>query len=278
MPIVPVAAQGRPSRLVATLARVVTMGALIAVPAPRVGVAQAPVASPSAFTPHTIDTGLTGGYQVVIADLNRDARPDVIALASGLKELRWYENPSWTKHVLVTGLNRPINAAAHDLDGDGVPEIALAHEFSAVYATGLGVVSILTHQGDPTQPWSIKEIDRLPTSHRVRFADVEGNGKKVLVNFPLIGSQALAPAYRDRVPLVMYRPGNWAREVITDADEGVVIDEILAALLESQNVQCPVDRWNGPISSAGSCRPRLGNSRAHPASGLIEIRRKRAGD
>jgi hypothetical protein len=174
------------------------------------------------FTAHTIATGLSGGYQVVVADLNRDAKPDIIAVASGLKELRWYENPGWERHVLVTGINQPINAAAHDVDGDGIPEIALAHGFSNVYARSPGVVSILTHKGDPTGPWSIKEIDQLPTSHRLRFADIDGAGKPVLVNFPLIGSQAVAPDYRDHVPLVIYRPGEWKRELITDAEEGVV--------------------------------------------------------
>src|SRR5262245_27046468 len=57
------------------------------------------------FTTHTIDTGLTDGYQVVVQDLNRDGKPDIIALASGLTELRWYQNPGWEKHVLVTGIN-----------------------------------------------------------------------------------------------------------------------------------------------------------------------------
>lgn len=174
------------------------------------------------LTAHTVDTGLSGGYQVVAADLNRDGKPDLIGLASGLKELRWYENPGWQRHVLVTGINQPINAAAHDVDGDGVPEIALAHGFSNVYAKSTGIVSVLTHQGNPTEPWSIKEIDRLPTSHRLRFADITGTGRKVLVNFPLIGAQAVAPDYRDRVPLVMYRPGEWKRELISDAEEGVV--------------------------------------------------------
>jgi hypothetical protein len=178
--------------------------------------------SDAGFTAHTIDIGLSGGYQVVVADLNRDGRPDIIALASGLKELRWYENPGWEKHVLVTGINQPINAAAWDVDGDGIPEVALAHEFSNTYARSLGIVSILTHDGDPRGPWSIKEIDRVPTSHRLRFADIEGTGKKVLVNFPLTGSQAIAPDYRDHVSLLMYRPGEWTREVITGAEEGVV--------------------------------------------------------
>ena len=68
----------------------------------------------------------------------------------------------------------------------------------------------------------MKEIDRLPTSHRLRFVDIDGSGKKVLVNFPLIGPHAVAPDYRDKVALVMYRPPQWTREVITDAEQGIV--------------------------------------------------------
>ena len=68
----------------------------------------------------------------------------------------------------------------------------------------------------------MKEIDRVPTSHRVRFMDVEGTGRKWLVNCPLIGSRAVAPEYRDRVTIYAYRPGTWAREVIDDHEEGVV--------------------------------------------------------
>jgi hypothetical protein len=176
----------------------------------------------SGFTAHEIDSGLLGGYQVVVADLNRDGKPDIITVATGLRELRWYENPSWKKHVLVTGINQPINVAAADIDADGIPEIALAHEFSNVYTKSLGIVSILTHQDDPGGLWSIKEMDRVPTSHRLRFADIEGTGRKVLINFPLIGAKAIAPEYRDHVSLVMYRPGSWKREVITDLEEGVV--------------------------------------------------------
>ncbi len=178
-------------------------------------------AAPAHFTEHLIDTGLSGGYQVVIADLNHDGKPDIIALASGLHELRWYENPGWQKHVIVSGIDQPINAAAWDVDGDGFPEIALAYGFSTVYANSVGNVAILTHNADPTAEWSAREIDRLPTSHRLRFADIDGTGKKVLVNFPLIGAHAVAPDYSDHTPLVMYRPGAWKREAIAD-DSGVV--------------------------------------------------------
>jgi hypothetical protein len=174
------------------------------------------------FIAHTIAAGLSEGYQVVVSDLTRDGKPDIIALDSGIHELRWYENRGWKQHVLIAGIDAPINASAYDVDGDGIPEIALAHGFATEYASSPGTVSILTHGGDPTAPWSAREIDRLPTSHRLRFVDINGTGKKVLVNVPLIGSHATAPEYRDHVPLVMYRPGEWERELIDDDEEGVV--------------------------------------------------------
>jgi hypothetical protein len=123
---------------------------------------------------------------------------------------------------MVSGIDSPINAAAYDVDGDGIPEIALAYGFDTEYSRSAGIVSILSHQADPRAPWLAKEIDRLPTSHRLRFADIDGSGRKVLVNFPLIGARGNAPLYRDHVPLVMYRSDDWKRELITDAEEGVV--------------------------------------------------------
>lgn len=176
----------------------------------------------SSFREHTIATNLTGGYQVVVADINHDGRPDLIALASGLNELAWFENPGWQKHVLIGNISRPINCAAWDIDGDGIPEIALAHEFSNDPARSVGIVSLLKHKGDPSQPWEMTEIDRLPTSHRLRFVDVEGNGRRVLVNGPLAGAGTKPPDYKGTVPLVFYRPGSWRREVISEELQGVL--------------------------------------------------------
>src|ERR1019366_8095929 len=73
-------------------------------------------APPARFAEHTIATGLTGGYQVVAADLNHDGRPDVIALASGLPELVWYENPTWERHVIAGKQAGMINSAVVGAD------------------------------------------------------------------------------------------------------------------------------------------------------------------
>lgn len=179
-------------------------------------------ASPTRFAEHTIGSDLRGGYQVVVADINHDGKPDLIALASGMGELIWFENPGWQRRALVGNISRAINCAAWDIDGDGIPEIALAHEFANDPARSAGVVSLLKHKGDPAQPWEMTEIDRLSTSHRLRWMDIDGNGKKVLLNAPLAGATVKPPDYKGAVPLVFYRPGSWKREVISEELEGVL--------------------------------------------------------
>jgi hypothetical protein len=173
------------------------------------------------FTEHTLSSDLKGGYQVVVADLNHDGKPDIIALASGMTELIWFENPTWERHVIATNLSHMINLAAWDTDGDGIPEIVLASEFANEASRSIGIVSVLRHNGDPRQPWTVREIDRITTAHRLRWADIAGDGKKVLVNAPLTGPKAAAPDYRDHAPLVFYRSGEWKRETIDSTNEGV---------------------------------------------------------
>jgi hypothetical protein len=176
---------------------------------------------PAEFAEHQIAADLKGGYQVVIADLNKDGKPDIIALASGMKDLVWYENPTWQKHVLAEGFSHMINLAAFDTDGDGIPEIVIAHEFANQAKNSIGILSVLTHGADVTEPWKVTEIDRIPTSHRLRWADIYGNGKKALIVAPLTGLKAEAPEYRGKTPLVLYKPGQWMRETIPSENEGV---------------------------------------------------------
>ena len=174
------------------------------------------------FSPHVIASDLNDGYQVVAADLNGDGKPDLIALGEQMTELVWYENPSWQRHVIVSGVHHTINCATLDLDGDNIPEIALASGFTMNPKTSVGSVVLLHHDGDPRRPWRIaREIDKLPTSHRLRWADMFGDGHRVLINAPLAGMGAIGPEYGAHVPVVFYRPGEWKRTLISDANEGV---------------------------------------------------------
>ncbi len=175
---------------------------------------------PPHFVEHTIATDLKGGYQVVVSDLNRDGKPDLIALASGLTELVWFENPGWQRHVIAGNLSGMINLAV--LEAGSRPTIVLAAGFSNEAKNSLGTVSVLVPSGDVSLPWKVREIDRLPTSHRLRLADLDGSGSRVVINAPLTAADASGPDYRGRTPLVYYRPGEWKRVMIGDENEGVM--------------------------------------------------------
>ena len=174
------------------------------------------------FSAREIGNGLRGGYQVIVTDLNKDGKPDIIALASGMPELVWYQNPSWERHVLAEGMAGMINVSAYDIDGDGIPELALGQGFTTNAKTSTGIVSILTHGSDVTAPWTVKEIDRIPTSHRLRWIDADGSGKKWLVDAPLIGPESVAPDYTSPVSIAFYRPPDFKRETLTDTFTGLI--------------------------------------------------------
>ena len=66
-----------------------------------------------------------------------------------MKELVWFENPTWQRHVLAEGLNHMINLAVFDVDGSGIPVIVIASEFANEAKSSVGIVSVLTHGPDP---------------------------------------------------------------------------------------------------------------------------------
>jgi hypothetical protein len=169
-----------------------------------------------------VSNSLKMGYQLVVADLNRDGRPDLIAVDERGTELAWFENPTWERHVIIKDVPRTINLDAFDYDGCGVPEIAMGHNFETTPEKSIGNVLILKSGPDPKQLWTAREIDRIPTVHRLRWIDLAGNGKKVLLVAPMIGNKATPPNYADNVPVYLYRPGEWKRELLTNAPRGIL--------------------------------------------------------
>jgi hypothetical protein len=176
------------------------------------------------FIAHDIAAGLRFGYQVHIADLNRDGRPDVIGLGAQMNELVWFENPTWEQHVLAADVTQMISLDTADIDGDGIPEIALAYRFTTIPARSPGQIAILTHNGDPTEPWTLRDIDAVPTTHRIRWADVDGSGDPVLVVAPIVNQDAENQTDLEQLPtpLFYFRPGEWQRELVSDANRGTV--------------------------------------------------------
>src|SRR5262245_6382623 len=137
---------------------------------------------PLRFRPHRIDA-FPGGYQVSVADMNADGLPDVIALAERPSALAWYEAPSWKKHPIdLPEAKQLIDVAPQEIDGDGRMDLALATDFE-LRNSATGLVHWLS-RGKEGERWTLHRIDAEPTSHRIRWADVDGDGKRELVDIP----------------------------------------------------------------------------------------------
>ena len=67
------------------------------------------------FATHVIESKMPGGYSVIVVDVNKDGKPDVIGMTSRLTELAWYENPTWERHVMVKDMKGLVNMAAADI-------------------------------------------------------------------------------------------------------------------------------------------------------------------
>lgn len=182
----------------------------------------APAAGPVKFEAHDIDPKLPGAYAVNTADFNNDGKIDVIANSLGARELAWYENPTWERHVIVSDTMQIVNQAPADINGDGIPELAFQSSFAMQAAKSEGLNWIARSAG-PGQPWKVEKFDAFPTSHHVVWADLDGDGKKELINAPLIGPGSLAPTYdQDKAPVFWYDQGGWKRHTITDSIPGII--------------------------------------------------------
>jgi hypothetical protein len=141
--------------------------------------------TPFAFQRHEIDA-FPSGYQVAVADVNRDGRPDMIALSTNADRIDWYENPTWKRRP-VARTAKNIDLAACNVNGDGQLELAIATGFYFDDASRGGEILLLQQPADPQQLWTPRRIAVDPVVHRLRWGDVDGSGRKLLIHAPLFG-------------------------------------------------------------------------------------------
>lgn len=175
-----------PRRIVACVA-VVCLDVFLAVGAGSTGSA-APPPEPR-FRAEEIDAAVEIGYGLAIADVDGDGRPDI--LLADKTTIQWYENPTWRRHVIATGLTPQDNVciAAHDIDGDGRCEVAVGAGWNPGETTDdtkSGAVFYLVAPENRRGPWEPVRLHHEPTVHRMHWV-LAPDGAWDLVVKPLHG-------------------------------------------------------------------------------------------
>ncbi|HJZ57917.1 MAG TPA: VCBS repeat-containing protein [Gemmataceae bacterium] len=195
------------------------------------GATGTPAADPPAWAPkfkmQEIDTLLSIGYAVLVADINGDKKPDILVVDQ-LKVV-WYENPTWKKHVILDGKTKPDNVCATvmDVDGDGKLDIVLGAGWRPSDTSNPGTLQWLKQPANVYDEWTLYPIPcDEPTVHRVRAVDLDGDGKPEIVMAPLQGRDATPKGnwldgrpvriLKYKVPADPTKPENWKPEVLSE--------------------------------------------------------------
>jgi len=144
------------------------------------------------------------GYQVAVADLNGDGRLEVLALSSAQNIVEWYENPTWIPHPITTTTAKNISLAPLFIPGFPARGMALASDFSLDDSTYGGSLWWAELTRDWKRAWRLNPIGKIPTSHRLRWANLDGSGLLRLVDVPLLGYGAVVPEYKVPAPLTWF--------------------------------------------------------------------------
>jgi hypothetical protein len=143
------------------------------------------------FKTQEIDTGLSIGYAVIVTDIDGDKKPDIVVVDK--HKVVWYQNPTWKKRVILDGKTKPDNVcvADIDLDGDGLPELVVGAGWKPFDTETAGQLCWLKRGKSLDDEWAMNVMPcDEPMVHRVRVADLDGDGRKEIIMAPLMGRGA----------------------------------------------------------------------------------------
>jgi hypothetical protein len=175
------------------------------------------------FRAQQLGEKLTVGYGVLLVDLNGDGKPDIVVADS--KRVIWFENPSWTMHVILEGQTAPDNVAIAPIDllGDGKTDLILGAGWKGYNTRDNSTLQWLQPGANVAEPWVLHPIgfDEVAL-HRVHVAKIEGRSRVFVA--PLLGRGASAKGnWMESTPkLVEYAipadpvHGTWTPSVVTE--------------------------------------------------------------
>jgi hypothetical protein len=240
------------------------------------------------FRVEEISNRLTIGYAVRLVDMNEDGKPDIVVVDT--ERVVWFENPAWKLHTLIEGQTKKDNVsiAPADIDGDGKVDFALAADWRPSDTRTSGTIQWLQRGRTPDEKWTVHPIGVEATTHRIRFADLDGDGREELIVVPLFGRGTSGPNFAEApVRILAYKipadpvKGPWEPQVIneelhvahnfvpTDLDHDGKLDILVASFEGVSLLKRGGDgRWSRELIGSG-------NQATSPSRGASEIKHGR---
>ena len=154
-------------------------------------------------------------YAVLTADMNHDGKPDILAINP--TQTVWFENPTWTKHVILDGVTKKDNVCFAVNDNG----IAIGADWQPSNTQSGGSLQWISPAAGN---WALTPLGNEPTLHRMRWADIDGDGKNELIAVPLQGRGTKGPDWEGQgARILVYWPssnpsdGKWRMEVADDS-------------------------------------------------------------
>jgi hypothetical protein len=179
----------------------------------------------------TLVENIKDGYWLDTIDINADGRPDLVASGLELGQVVWYENPGWHKH-LITTLPEPVAWDYADIDGDGMIDIVISHNFGGCPRNCKpedGKISWLRNpgRGRAGELWDAYFVANLMATHRVKIGHFTQNKYMEILGIPVVGPGSVhtpCPLVLYPTPGDVYRTHGWDGTTVDDTHFGVLHD------------------------------------------------------